>query len=106
MVRGSATAGAALGPLGYRSLTEVIGRGRIDRIAEVGYVFRERTAGQSKVTAKAYVEYVRHLVRLRLALLPPRFAKFAAAGLSGVAVDMAILWLLKGRLGWPLTPSE
>ena len=106
MVRRSAIAGAVLSPLGYKILIEVIGRGRIDRIAEVGYVFRERTAGQSKVTAKVYVEYVRHLVRLRLALLPPRFAKFAAVGLSGVAVDMAILWLLKGRLGWPLTPSK
>src|SRR2546427_234186 len=42
----------------------------------------------------------------RLALLPQRFAKFAAVGLSGVAVDMAILWLLKGRLGWPLTPAK
>ena len=106
MVRRSAIAGAVLSPLGYKILIEVIGRGRIDRIAEVGYVFRERTAGQSKVTAKVYVEYVRHLVRLRLALLPPRFAKFAAVGLSGVAVDMAILWLLKGRLGWPLTPAK
>src|SRR5437899_5513433 len=106
MVRRSAIAGAELSPLGYKILIEVIGRGRIDRIAEVGYVFRERTAGQSKVTAKVYVEYVRHLVRLRLALLPPRFAKFAAVGLSGVAVDIAILWLLNGSLGSHLTHSQ
>src|SRR5256885_8584616 len=106
MVRRSAIAGAVLSPLGYKILIEVIGRGRLDRIAEVGYVFRERTAGQSKVTAKVYVEYVRHLVRLRLALLPPRFAKFAVVGLSGVAVDMAILWVLSGRLRWALTPSK
>jgi len=106
LVRRSAIAGAALSPLGYKILIEVIGRGRIGRIAEVGYVFRERTAGKSKVTSKVYVEYLWHLLRLRMALLPARFLKFAAVGLSGVALDMLILWLLKGRLGWPLTLSK
>jgi dolichol-phosphate mannosyltransferase len=106
MVRRSAISGVVLSPLGYKILIEVIGRGRIGRVAEVGYVFRERVAGESKATAKVYLEYVRHLVRLRLALLPARFAKFAAVGLSGVAIDMAVLWLLRGRLAWPLTPSK
>ena len=106
MVRRSAIAGATLSPLGYKILIEVIGRGRIGRIAEVGYVFRERTAGQSKVTARLYLQYLRHLLRLRLALLPQRFPRFAAVGLSGVAVDMTVLWLLKGRLGWPLTAAK
>jgi len=41
-----------------------------------------------------------------MAVLPARFLKFAAVGLSGVALDMLILWLLKGRLGWPLTLSQ
>jgi len=56
----------------------VIARRRIPRIAKVGYVFRERAVGESKVTAWLYPEYLRHLLRLRLALLPPRFPKFAA----------------------------
>ena len=106
MVRRSALADVTLSPLGYKILIEVLGRGRIGRIAEVGYVFRERVAGESKVTARLYLEYLRHLVRLRLALLPPRFFRFGLVGLSGVAVDMAILWLLKGRLDWPLTISK
>jgi dolichol-phosphate mannosyltransferase len=106
MLRRSAIAGATLSPLGYKILIEVLARGRIGRIAEVGYVFRERIAGESKVTAGLYVQYLRHLLRLRLALLPPRFARFATVGLSGVAVDMTVLWLLKGRLGWPLTASK
>jgi dolichol-phosphate mannosyltransferase len=106
MLRRSAISSASLSPLGYKILIEVLGRGRIGRIAEVGYVFRERIAGESKVTARLYVQYLRHLLRLRLALLPPRFAKFAAVGLSGVGVDMTVLWLLKGRLGWPLTAAK
>jgi dolichol-phosphate mannosyltransferase len=106
MVRRSAIEGATLSPLGYKILVEVLGRGRIGRIAEVGYVFRERGAGFSKVTWRLYLEYVRHLVRLRLALLPARFPKFAAVGLSGVLVDMLCLWLLRARLGWALTPAK
>jgi dolichol-phosphate mannosyltransferase len=106
MVRRSAIEGTTLSPLGYKILIEVLGRGRIARIAEVGYVFRERGAGESKVTGKLYFEYLRHLFRLRLALLPARFPKFAAVGLSGVFVDMLCLWLLKDRLGWALTPAK
>jgi dolichol-phosphate mannosyltransferase len=106
IVRRSAIAGATLSPLGYKILIEVIGRGQIGRVAEVGYVFRERVAGESKVTARLYVEYLRHLFRLRIALLPPRFSRFAAVGLSGVVVDMTVLWLLRGRLGWPLTAAK
>jgi dolichol-phosphate mannosyltransferase len=106
MVRRSAIADTALSPLGYKILLEVIGRGRIGRVAEVGYVFRERSAGESKVTSRQYIDYLRHLFRLRLAFLPARFPKFAAVGLSGVAVDMVILWLLNGRMGWPLTLSK
>ncbi len=66
MVRRSAIAGKTMNPLGYKILIEVLGRGEIKRIGEVGYVFRERVEGESKVTWKLYIEYLRHLWRLRL----------------------------------------
>lgn len=65
MVRRSAVAGRAMSPLGYKILIEVLGRGAIGPIGEVGYVFRERTEGESKVTWRLYVDYLRHLARLR-----------------------------------------
>jgi dolichol-phosphate mannosyltransferase len=68
-VRRAAIQGVELDPLGYKILVEVIARGRIREIAELGYVFREREQGESKVTWKLYVEYLRHLIRLRLATL-------------------------------------
>ena len=75
-----------MSPLGYKILIEVIGRGTIRWIAEVGYVFRERVEGESKVTWRLYVEYLRHLVRLRLVTLPvARFVRFCAVGFSGVS---------------------
>src|SRR5438128_5391700 len=108
MIRRSAIAGVELSPLGYKILIEVLGRGRIRTICEVGYVFRERLAGESKVTARLYADYLRHLIRLRLATLPARFPRFAAVGLSGVGVDMALLFLFADprALGWGLTQGK
>jgi dolichol-phosphate mannosyltransferase len=65
MIRREAIADVALQPLGYKILVEVIGRGRIERVEEVGYTFRERREGASKVTWRIYLDYLRHLVRLR-----------------------------------------
>jgi dolichol-phosphate mannosyltransferase len=65
MVRRRAVAERTMSPLGYKILVEVLGRGEIHAIAEVGYVFRERNEGASKVTSRLYLDYVRHLVRLR-----------------------------------------
>jgi dolichol-phosphate mannosyltransferase len=66
MVRREAIAGRTMNPLGYKILIEVLGRGNVGRIAEVGYVFRERSEGASKVTWRLYIAYLRHLARLRL----------------------------------------
>lgn len=120
IVRRSAIAGARLNPVGYKILLEVIGRGKISKITEVGYVFRERKQGESKVTWKQYVEYIHHLVRLRLSTgvlirvnqqigFPiGRFIRFGLVGLTGVFVDMAILYLLSdpSTLALPLTRSK
>lgn len=120
MVRRSAIAGATMNPVGYKILLEVIGRGNVREIAEVGYVFRERTEGESKVTWKQYVEYIQHLIRLRVSTgrlgkisrridFPiGKFIRFGLVGLSGVFVDMAVLYLLSdaSTLALPLTRSK
>lgn len=115
LVRRSAIAGPLLNPAGYKILLEVLGRGRIGKITEVGYVFQERTEGESKVTWQQYVDYIRHLVRLRLGRrfariqqrFPlGRFIRFGGVGFTGVFVDMAILYLLHTGLGLPLTRSK
>ena len=109
MVRRSALEGVELHPVGYKILIEVVARARIRWIDEVGYVFRERADGKSKVTASIYVQYLQHLARLRLATLPAsRFFKFCVVGATGVVVDMAILYLLSdpSTLGLGLTRSK
>ncbi len=95
MVRRSALAGVTLSPIGYKILIEVMARASVRWIGEVGYVFRERTDGKSKVTVTVYLQYIQHLVRLRLATLPSsRFFKFCVVGATGVVVDMSILYAL------------
>jgi dolichol-phosphate mannosyltransferase len=117
MVRRQAIAGCVLNPMGYKILLEVIGRGQIRTIAEVGYVFQERQQGESKVTWKQYIEYVLHLLKLRFkggfvrleGQFPlDRFLRFCVVGLSGVFVDMAIFYLLSdpSTLAWGVTRSK
>jgi dolichol-phosphate mannosyltransferase len=119
MVRRSAIANCPMNPLGYKILIEVLGRGNIASVAEVGYVFQERQEGESKVTWRQYVDYLLHLLRLRsrgritklrekLRVPVKRFFKFGLVGFSGVFVDMVIFYLLSdaSTLGWGLTRSK
>jgi len=119
LVRREAIAGIRLNPLGYKILLEVLGRGNIAQITEVGYVFQERLEGESKVTWKQYVDYLLHLLRLRsrgriarfrqrFQFPMRRFLQFGLVGLSGVFVDMVMLYLLSDptTLAWGLTTSK
>lgn len=115
MVRRDAIAGPILNPKGYKILLEVIARGTITTISEVGYVFQERVEGASKVTWRQYTDYIHHLLRLRLGgrlshihqrFPVGRFVRFGVVGLSGVFVDMAVLYLLHTGFDVPLTRSK
>ena len=119
MVQRRSIAGRDMNPIGYKILIEVLGRGDIGKITELGYVFQERQEGASKVTWKQYIEYISHLLRLRFRgriglfaqrfQIPiKRFMQFGLVGLSGVFVDMAIFYLLHDpkALGWALTRSK
>ncbi|MEO1429806.1 MAG: glycosyltransferase [Cyanobacteria bacterium J06632_19] len=120
MVRRSCLENITFNPIGYKILLEVLGRGKVDEIAEVGYVFCERQDGESKVSWKHYLDYIRHLLRLRFSsekveqlsqrwgFPVGKFIRFGMVGLSGVFVDMAILYLLSdsNTLALPLTRSK
>ncbi len=117
MIRREAIAGPKLNPMGYKILLEVIGRGQIKDIAEVGYVFQERREGESKVTWRQYIDYLLHLARLRSRGRVGRlrqkfplaqFVRFGLVGLSGVFIDMTVLYLLSdpSTLAWGLTRSK
>jgi dolichol-phosphate mannosyltransferase len=114
MVRRSAIANCLMNPLGYKILLEVIGRGNVGRITEVGYVFQERQEGESKVTWRQYIEYLMHLAklrsrgrisRLREKFQLGRFLRFGLVGFSGVFVDLAAFYFLRTSLGLGIARS-
>jgi len=86
---------AHLKPTGYRILLELLMEGEFQNLAEVPYTFKTRSSGESKLSARQQIDYLKHiysLMRRKGELL--RFAKFCLVGLSGVLVNMGLLWLL------------
>ncbi|MGQ9837083.1 MAG: glycosyltransferase [Cyanobacteriota bacterium] len=109
LVRRKSIAGIPLSPKGYKLLIEVLARGRIGTIEEVGYVFQERQNGESKIQLQTCIQYLQHLIHLRLSLGPlGSFLRFSTVGLSGTFVDTALLYLLHdpSNLGWGLMASK
>ncbi len=109
LVRRKCIAGIPLSPKGYKLLIEVLARGRLGTIAEVGYIFQERQNGQSKIRLQTCVQYLHHLIHLRFSLGPlGSFLRFSTVGLSGTFVDMILLYLLHdpSNLGWGLMASK
>jgi dolichol-phosphate mannosyltransferase len=72
MFRRQAVVNVELNPLGYKSLIEILVRGRIRTIAEFPYQMRERERGQSKATGARSLDYIKQLIRLRKAWIKAR----------------------------------
>lgn len=109
LVRRQAIAGIPLNPKGYKLLIEVLARGRVKTIAEVGYIFQERQKGESKIQLQTCLQYLHHLMVLRFSLgQVGSFLRFSTVGLSGTLVDMALLYVLHdpANLGWDLITSK
>jgi dolichol-phosphate mannosyltransferase len=65
MLRRAAIEGVELSPIGYKSLMEVLVRGRIASIHECGYRMQKRTRGKSKVRPFHPFQFIQHVLRLR-----------------------------------------
>ncbi len=63
--RREAVAGIELHPLGFKTLMEILVRGRMDKIAESSYEMRARQRGASKLKVRHWFDYLFHLLRLR-----------------------------------------
>lgn len=59
--------GIALRPLGYKSLIEILARGRVQRIRECPYPMARRAGGRSNVRLRHLAEFCIQLARLRAA---------------------------------------
>jgi dolichol-phosphate mannosyltransferase len=93
LVRRSVIEGAALRPVGYKMLTEILVRGTWRRLVEVPYTFEPRAGGQSKAGFRQGLQYLQHTARIFLEV--PHVArpwKFGVVGAIGVLVNLGFLW--------------
>ena len=92
---------------GYKILLDILTASpRPLKVAEVGYVFRDRHAGTSKLDVVVLIEYAFLLIdKLTRGLIPPRFVLFCAIGGLGLACHLAVLDLAIGR-GMTFLPAQ
>ena len=95
MLKRQVIANADLKPTGYKILLEILMAGEFGKVVEVPYTFITRSRGESKLNVRQQIDYLKHvysLIRRKGELL--RFVKFCLVGLSGVLVNVGLLWLL------------
>lgn len=83
-----------LAAIGFKILLDIMTASpRPLKFREIGYTFRVRTEGESKLDHVVAMEYLIALYdRMFGNVIPVRFAMFSAIGLIGVGVHMAVLW--------------
>lgn len=83
-----------LNPVGFKILMEILIKGHYSKVVEVPFTFGLRKAGESKLSGKTMLNYLRHLYRLmRWEGELDRLVKFSIVGFSGVFVNEGFLWL-------------
>ena len=76
-----------INPSGFKILLEFIVRKQTPRVTEIGYKFKRRMYGDTKLNTTIIVEYLLALIDLRFGwLIPNRFVMFAFVGFSGSLV--------------------
>ena len=110
-VKTEVVAGAPLRPRGYKILMEVLGKGRWTTAKEIPFVFRDRKKGSSKLKPGTIFDYVRQVLDIARHAVSCRegpvwgecrkIFSFGIVGLSGIVVNMGLLWLLTTFAGVP-----
>jgi dolichol-phosphate mannosyltransferase len=95
---------APLKPRGYKILLEVLGKGTWEKDREIPFEFVDREAGASKLKIRTIVEYAQQILDITMYSFVhhesavwrewKRIFKFGIVGISGIAVNLGILYLL------------
>jgi dolichol-phosphate mannosyltransferase len=65
MFRREVIADADLQPIGWKIMVEVLAMGTYSKVVEIPYKFQQRTEGESKLSGKVTMEYLKQLKDLR-----------------------------------------
>ena len=92
---------------GYKILLDILSSApRTLKVVELPYVFRNRTAGTSKVDVMVLAEFAFLLVeKMTRGLIPPRFVLFSLVGGLGLVVHLAVLGLMQ-HAGYAFIPAQ
>jgi dolichol-phosphate mannosyltransferase len=87
---------ATLNPIGYKIGLELIVKCGIENVGEIPIMFVDRRFGESKLTLKQQLLYLKHLRRLYIHKFGTwgHFVQFAIVGASGVLVNLLVLTAL------------
>jgi len=100
MLRRGVVSTVELKPSGFKILLEILLLGKYRQIAQIPIIFSSRDRGKSKLSAWQQIDYLRHVYSLmRRTGELARFIKFCLVGLSGVGVNLGLLWLLTEKAG-------
>ncbi len=81
-------------PRGFKILVEILMRAKPNKVTEIPLKFQPRENEESKATLKQGLEFFKHLSRLFIQLPEAaRFEKFCLVGLSGVLINLGLLYL-------------
>ena len=89
-----------LAPSGFKILVDIIASagGRL-RTVELGYTFKQRKAGESKLGTRVILDFVALLVdKTTRGRIPSRFVFFSLNGASGVVVHLTVLRVFMSAL--------
>jgi dolichol-phosphate mannosyltransferase len=103
-VRKEVVENAPLKPRGYKILLEVLGKGRWEKDKEIPFEFVDRETGSSKLKIRTIIDYARQVVDITLYSFVnhgsaawrewKRVFKFGIVGLTGIVVNLGILFIL------------
>jgi dolichol-phosphate mannosyltransferase len=86
--------------MGYKILLDILFQTKKIKIEEIGFKFRIRDAGESKISSKVIIEYLLMLLK-QAYRTNKRLLKFLIVGTSGVLVNLGIYTLLTRLLNSP-----
>jgi dolichol-phosphate mannosyltransferase len=93
---------------GFKILVDMLASAqRPVAIGEVGYTFRSRIHGESKLDVNTAVEYLFLVIdKLTSGVVPVRFVAFSLVGAAGVATHLACLAVLMSGLHWHFLAAQ
>ena len=92
---------ADVNPRGFKILLELVARVKNPRIAEIGYEFRNRMHGSTKMSGKIIQNFIFSLFVLKFGkYISVRFIKHGLVGVVGVFVNLIGQWIGQEAFGW------